>query len=74
MLLSKVKSISNRIVARSFKRPNLKKYKLEYDYGEEVLGCSYSELKTHLESLFKDGMSFFNYGTVWEIDHKIPIS
>lgn len=37
----------------------------------ELLGCSISELKIHLESLFKAGMSWDNYGS-WHIDHKRP--
>lgn len=39
------------------------------------LGCSWHELKNHLESLFKDGMSWDNYGTNgWHIDHIIPLA
>jgi len=37
------------------------------------LGCSISELKKHLELLFKPGMSWDNYGE-WHIDHIIPLS
>ncbi len=40
---------------------------------EHILGYSLSELMTHLESLFKLGMSWENYPT-WEIDHVKPIS
>lgn len=32
------------------------------------------ELKIHLESLFLEGMTWDNYGSVWHIDHIIPIS
>lgn len=41
------------------------------------LGCSSYELKLYLESLFKSGMSWDNYGckpTNWSIDHIIPLS
>lgn len=38
-----------------------------------LLGCSIDELKSHLEKLFLDGMSWENYGkNGWEIDHKRP--
>lgn len=38
------------------------------------LGCSISELKSHLESQFRDGMSWQNWGRDgWHIDHKIPL-
>lgn len=40
----------------------------------EYLGCSFSELKKYLESLWLDGMTWENYGlSGWHIDHKIPL-
>lgn len=39
----------------------------------DILGFSVKELKEHLESLFKEGMTWDNYGE-WHIDHKIPRS
>jgi hypothetical protein len=41
----------------------------------EILGCSYRELKAHLESQFRDGMNWNNYGLKgWHIDHIIPLA
>ncbi len=40
---------------------------------EELLGYTVEELKNHLESLFKEGMTWENQGK-WHIDHKIPQS
>ena len=40
---------------------------------EELLGYTAEELKDHLESLFKDGMTWENQGK-WHIDHRIPMS
>jgi len=38
-----------------------------------LIGCSIIELKNHLESKFKDGMNWKNYGkNGWEVDHIIP--
>jgi hypothetical protein len=37
----------------------------------ELLGCSIEKLKQHLESKFKPGMSWSNYGK-WHIDHIKP--
>lgn len=37
----------------------------------KLLGCSIPELKQHLESRFKDGMTWDNYGK-WHIDHILP--
>ncbi len=43
-----------------------------------LLGCNISELKLHLESGWKAGMGWHNYGGLrsdsWEIDHRIPLS
>jgi hypothetical protein len=36
-----------------------------------ILGCDWETLKVHMESLFKPGMSWDNYG-LWEIDHIVP--
>lgn len=40
----------------------------------ETLGYGPSELKSHLEANFIDGMSWDNHGSGWEVDHKIPIT
>ena len=37
------------------------------------LGCSVRRLKRHLESKFRDGMTWENYGTLWHIDHIKPL-
>ena len=39
----------------------------------KLLGYSAEECKIHIESLFKDGMTWDNQGE-WHIDHKIPQS
>jgi hypothetical protein len=39
----------------------------------DLLGYSAIELKTHLESLFMEGMTWENHG-VWEIDHIKPVT
>lgn len=38
-----------------------------------ILGYTKKELMSHLERLFKPGMSWSNYGE-WHIDHKIPLA
>jgi hypothetical protein len=37
----------------------------------ELLGCSIDKLKQYLESQFKEGMSWSNYGK-WHVDHIRP--
>lgn len=39
----------------------------------DKLGYTLQDLKSHLESLFSDGMSWDNYGE-WHIDHIVPMS
>jgi len=39
----------------------------------ELLGCSFEELKQHLESQFQEGMGWHNMGE-WHIDHIVPLA
>ena len=39
----------------------------------DILGCEFEEFKTYIESLFRDNMTWKNYGE-WHLDHRIPIS
>lgn len=41
---------------------------------QEILGCSYEELKQHLEKQFYSIISWDNYGKIWVIDHIIPLA
>lgn len=48
---------------------------------EDILGCSFAEFKTYIESLFESWMTWDNKGLYdgtpnvgWDIDHIIPIS
>jgi len=38
---------------------------------EDLIGCSVSQLRAHLEAKFTGGMSWDNYG-LWHIDHAHP--
>ena len=40
----------------------------------ELLGCPVEYLKFYLETQFKNGMTWDNYGSEWHIDHIIPCS
>ena len=49
--------------------------------SQEILGCSFEELKKHLESKFEPWMNWNNHGKYnkelnfgWDIDHIIPLS
>ena len=40
----------------------------------KYLGCNVEEFKQHIQSLFREGMNWSNYGKIlWEIDHCIPL-
>jgi hypothetical protein len=42
---------------------------------EKILGCSFEQFRVHIESKFKPGMSWDNYGyNGWHIDHIMPLS
>jgi len=59
------------LIYHSFSRKNFKKYLKT----ETVLGCSLDDAKKHIESQFKDGMTWENQGMFgWHIDHKIPLA
>jgi predicted nucleic acid-binding Zn ribbon protein len=40
----------------------------------KLLGCSANEVKLHIESQFKLNMTWDNYGSLWEIDHILPLA
>lgn len=43
----------------------------------ELLGCTGEEWRSHLESTFKSGMTWGNYGQgegKWQVDHIMPVS
>jgi hypothetical protein len=41
---------------------------------ESLVGYTVDRLKAHIENLFTPKMNWENWGTFWELDHKIPIS
>jgi hypothetical protein len=65
------------IIRNSLKNNNYTKKSRSY----EILGCSFEEFKTHLESKFEAWMTWDNHGKYngtegfgWDIDHIIPLS
>lgn len=43
-------------------------------HWETLVDFTVDQLKSHLEKKFTPEMNWENYGSVWEIDHKIPIA
>jgi hypothetical protein len=63
-------NVRNRIIT-FLKKEDIIKTNKTFD----IVGCTPQFLKEHLESQFKDGMSWDNYGFYgWHIDHIIPLS
>lgn len=62
-------SVSARI-QKSLRRGRTKKNR----HWETLVNFTIDQLKEHLEKLFKPGMTWENYGTYWQIDHKVPIA
>jgi len=58
------------ILKRTLEYQNINKNNSTFYY----LKYSSKELKIRIESQFKLGMSWENYGIIWEIDHKKPVS
>jgi hypothetical protein len=65
------------LITSSFKEKGLKKN----SKTSEILGCSFEEFKTYLESKFESWMTWDNKGLYngelnygWDIDHVIPVS
>jgi hypothetical protein len=40
----------------------------------DLIGCTLEELKQYIGSMFKPGMNWENYGSVWHVDHIMPIA
>jgi hypothetical protein len=47
-------------------------YSAKTEKSEYYVGCSWAELRAHLERQFKRWMTWENYGSKWHIDHIIP--
>ena len=65
-----------RRILRSRLRDSLKSF-TKFASAIALVGCSISELKSHLENLFTAGMTWFNAGSgkfQWSVDHRIPLS
>jgi 5-methylcytosine-specific restriction endonuclease McrA len=64
------RNVSTRFSAylRGDGRPYVSKFSIK------CLGYTFDTLKQHLESQFRPGMSWDNYGSEWHIDHIVPLS
>lgn len=68
-------------ISKSIRNSLLKNNYTKKSRSHEILGCSFEELKEHLESKFETWMTWDNRGLYngelnhgWDIDHIIPLS
>lgn len=67
-----IECLRNRILSMTKKKEWKKSTKTQ-----EILGCNYEQVRTHMESQFLPGMTWGNHGRgegKWHIDHRIPLS
>lgn len=57
------------LINQAFRIQNYKKD----SQAREIIGCSFTELKKHLQLQFAEGMTWQNAGD-WHIDHKLPLA
>lgn len=70
-LMFKLRSNIRSLIGHSFKRKDITKD----SPTSLILGCSFGELKKHMESQFVGIMSWDNQGRGgWTIDHRLPLS
>lgn len=73
----KVKNDPLKLMRRRIRSRTLKAFKANRWYkssrNEEMLGCTWEEAFSHIESKFSNGMSWDNMGE-WHIDHEIPLA
>lgn len=62
-----------RKIRRNFKKRIKELLQNRTESTHHLLGCSGKELAAHLESKFRDGMTWENYGVKgWHMDHIVP--
>jgi hypothetical protein len=73
----KLTTNTRRLILKSFKSGNYTKNSKTF----EILGCSYEDFKSYIESLWEPWMNWDNYGLYngelnygWDIDHIVPLS
>lgn len=62
------------LVKNGFLAAQSKGFNFKNKKTENILGCSFEELKVYFESKFDQNMNWENYGIYWTIDHIYPVS
>jgi hypothetical protein len=69
-LVHKLRNVFRRAARRACEAGGKRK---EYR-SEKYLGCTVAQAKLHIQKQFKKGMNWNNYGSLWHIDHIIPLA
>lgn len=64
-------TLEERKLVNTFRDKIRRATKLNRKSSLDILGCSISEFKAHIESQFLPEMNWDNWGVVWELDHII---
>ena len=67
--LFKAREAARNLVKNAIKR----QYTPQSRKTTNVIGCSFEDLKTHLEKQFDSNMNWDNYGKYWELEYIIPL-
>lgn len=71
-LLDPAERIKKNLRNRLYVLVRREKKAVKFKSAVKLVGCSVPELLIHLESRFKRGMTWKNYGPVWHVDHILP--
>lgn len=68
----KLKKVCRTRIYNAIKRASAGNTTRKANRTTQLIGCSMEQLRSHLESKFKPGMTWENHGNGWHIDHIIP--
>jgi hypothetical protein len=68
-----IKSKLRKITCNAFSRKKNPKWVIKNNKTEQLLGADFFTVKEFLERQFLSGMNWDNYGTMWNVDHVIPL-
>lgn len=66
----RAKAALRNVVIQSFKRQGFTKL----SRTGEILGCDWLQARAQIERQFRPGMTWENHGSVWELDHIVPLA
>lgn len=68
----RLKKICRTRIYHAIKRSNAGTPTRKASRTTQLIGCTMEQLRSHLESKFKPGMTWENHGSGWHIDHIMP--